>query len=234
MARVPLEISHQLTRHIKKQPFDTYAVACRYPPKDIATQAAKATLRAPAFKVTSLGSDYLSLINIDQYQRLAHYRIYASEVAAEAVAKFAPYGEVGPGTEGMSTVAGCRYDSTSCMCSPSRCIFKEVTSTDTPLYIMPWLQKVKEVAQAAVQHMPDWAQVPANSALALQAMEFAMDSNCSICMREILRCNWTIRRIGEIVTEAFEQVSSICCQLLSHTRQSLIRPIADTAAFRTS
>lgn len=210
MARIPIEITHQLTKHIDEDPVRTCAVACRYSLYDIANQAAKATRRDLASKISSLSPDYLNLMGLEHYQKLIHYRLQSSETAALVIQQFPTNNDVDFINDSDFEVyaPGTRNDDDACACPCIRWGFGNERSLDVPLYITPWLETLKGACLAAVQERPDWATVSANSGLTMEAVKPVMRSSCSVCACEVLECHKTLAFMGTRVKQSLEEVSS--------------------------
>lgn len=203
-----MDITQQLSAQIDDDPVRTCAVACRYALYDIANQAAKATCRDVATKITTLKPDYLSLMGIDHYQSLIHYRLQVSETAAQAIQKFPTSEDVEFVDESWQIYGtGTRDSATSCACPLSRWEPEGVESDDHPLYVTPWLEMLKTAARSAVQDRPAWDTVSADGRLAMEAVKVAMDAKCSVCMHEALGCPWTVKKIGRRVNAGVDKVS---------------------------
>ncbi|EIM82944.1 uncharacterized protein STEHIDRAFT_171076 [Stereum hirsutum FP-91666 SS1] len=177
VTRVPIEIIEQFTTHIDTQPVHTCAIACRYSLYDVANQAARATFKNEALYVTDLKPDYLSLMGINQYQHLVHYRLQASKVAADAVETFPTFDDVDTINNSMQVyIPGSRASRESCDCSErmSGWSYEELNHEELPIYIVPWLQVLKRDLESALQIWSDVDTVTADGKLVMEAVKMPL------------------------------------------------------------
>lgn len=211
VTRVPIDITQQLISHIDEDPVRTCAVACRYSLYDVANQAAKATCRHFAHNITKLKPDYLSLMSIGQYQSLIRYRLWASEVAANAVETFPTLEDVHCDANGGLDICvpGTRMGTTSCGCEESMLAwpYHEVYPDVEPVYMSPWLQTLKKVFRSALHERPDWDTISEDGMLVMQAVKVAVNAKCTVCMGEVCKSPWILGRIGKRVKTRIDNVS---------------------------
>lgn len=208
VSNIPLEITSQLESYVEDHPLHTYAIACRHKLYEIANRAAGSTLRRSIMNImNSVQPEYLELMTIEEYHRLICYRIRAGEVALRAIESFPSFEEVDLDEQRFGRLPGTRDSTESCQCSmESWLVFRGPGCDGEGVFIVPWLQILKEICLKEMQAVADWDSMHVKDGKIMKAVKAAVDAKCEVCTKEVLFVHWPMEELEQRVKTAIRKV----------------------------